>query len=82
MDPNTQKGCMIGCLSSIGIFLGICLAIAGLFAFSIRGCTQMAAQAGDAAGNAGEVQLQPQEDKPFKKVWLSGKGGAKAAHVL
>ena len=85
MEPNTQKGCMIGCLTSVGIFVGIVFAIILLFAFAFRGCTQLASLSGEngAENTSGfDDELMPQDEKPFKKVWLSERGGAKAAHVL
>ena len=84
MEPNTQKGCMIGCLSSVCIFIGIIFAIGLLSLFAIRGCTQAASGVPGASGisRALDNELRPQDEKPFKKVWLSGKGGTKAAHVL
>ena len=85
MEPNTQKGCMIGSLTSVGIFVGIVFAIILLFAFAFRGCTQLASLSGEngAENTSGfDDELMPQDEKPFKKVWLSERGGAKAAHVL
>lgn len=84
MDSNTQKGCMIGCLSSVGIFVGFIFALVLLCIFAFRGCTQMASLSGDASGEAAspDGELRPQDEKPFQKVWLSCRGGAKAAHVL
>ena len=35
MESNTQKGCMIGCLASVGIFVGLVFAIV-LFFWSIH----------------------------------------------
>ena len=76
MEPNTQKGCMIGCLSSVCIFIGIIFAIGLLFLFAIRGCTQAASGTPGASGisSALDNELRPQDEKPFKKIWLSGKG--------
>ena len=85
MEPNTQKGCMIGCLSSIGIFVGIVFAFLLLSIFAIRGCTQAISDSSSVSGGTADatcVELRPQDEKPFRKVWLTGKGGAKAAHVL
>ena len=84
MDPNTQKGCMIGCLSSVGIFVGFVALIVIMSALAFRGCTQAVSMRG---GNGEDIssldnELKPQDEKPFRKVWLSGRGGAKSAHVL
>ena len=84
MDPNTQKGCMIGCLSSVGIFAGFVALIVIMSALAFRGCTQAVSMRG---GNGEDIssldnELKPQDEKPFRKVWLSGRGGAKSAHVL
>ena len=82
MDANTQKGCMIGCLTSVGLLAGSVVAVVLLCVFAIRGCTEMASV--DTAGEASPLdgELKPQDEKQFRKVWLSGRGGAKAAHVL
>ena len=84
MDSNTQKGCMIGCLSSVGIFIGFVALVIALSALTFRGCAQAISLQG---GNGAEIasldgELKPQDEKPFRKVWLSGRGGAKSAHVL
>ncbi len=81
MDSNTQKGCMIGCLASVGIFIGIAFGIFLLFALAIRGCTQVASNGGLAA-RANGVENRPKDEEPFRKVWLEGRGGAKAANIL
>ncbi len=83
MDPNTQKGCMIGCLSSVGIFVGFAALVAALSAFAFRGCTQSLSLCGqDGETSSLDGELKPHEEKPFRKVWLSGRGGAKSAHIL
>ena len=84
MEPNTQKGCMIGCLSSVGIFVGFIFALCLLVFFAIRGYTQTASETDNAMESANVLggELKPQDEKPFRKVWLSEHGGAKAAHVL
>ena len=84
MEPNTQKGCMIGCLTSVGIFIGLVIAVILLCVFAFRGCTQAVSTSGEMHGEATALdgELRPQDEKPFQKVWLSGRGGAKAAHVL
>ena len=84
MEPNTQKGCMIGCLSSIGILIVLFVFLSVLTTLVIRGCTQMAmdANAEAALAEARFGEQQPRDEKPFKKVWLTGHGGANAPRVL
>ncbi len=84
MDSNTQKGCMIGCLSSVGIFIGFVVLLMLLMTSAFRGCTQMAAESNVVTKEADSLygERKPQDDKPFKKVWLSNNGSTKAAHVL
>ena len=84
MDSNTQKGCMIGCLSSVGIFIGLIVLVIALSALAFRGCTQAFSMQGGTNGEIASLdgELKPQDEKPFRKVWLSGRGGAKSAHVL
>ena len=84
MESNTQKGCMIGCLASVGIFVGLVFAIVLLSVFAFRGCTQAVSWSGEATGEASmlEGELTPQDEKPFQKVWISERGGARAAPVL
>ena len=76
MDANTQKGCMLGCLISVGIFAIALFFFILLMALAFRGCAQMSETAVDIPENA------PQDAKPFKKVWLSGNGDDDAAHIL
>ena len=84
MDSNTQKGCMIGCLTSVGIFMGFAVLVVVLSAFAFRGCTQSLSMCGGQGEETSPLdgELKPQEEKPFRKVWLSGRGGAKSAHIL
>ncbi|MBR1587520.1 MAG: signal peptide peptidase SppA, partial [Kiritimatiellae bacterium] len=84
MDPNTQKGCMIGCLSSVGMFAGFVVLAFVLSALALRGCTQAISTDIGADGDttSPDGELKPQDEKPFRKVWLSSRGGAKSAHVL
>ena len=42
MEENTQKGCLIGCLSSVGILVGITTLMFAMISLSIRGCAKMA----------------------------------------
>ncbi len=82
MDANTQKGCMLGCLISAGLIAAGIATIILLMAFAIRGCTQMTAHTLDGGVETALNEKVPQDEKPFKKVWISGKGGASAVHVL
>ena len=78
MDLKTQRGCMIGCLISVGLFAVALFLFILLMAFAFRGCTKMTEETFDEAVN----ERAPQDEKPFTKVWISGKGGDDAAHVL
>ena len=81
MEENTQKGCLIGCLSSVGILFGIMMLMFAMVALCIRGCSSMSnSDMSKTMGNLAEAR--PQDEAPFKKTWLSGKGGENAAHVL
>ncbi len=87
MDSSTQKGFMAGCLASAGIFICIILFLVVMFVVMVRGCSQAVSQSGGAAAEQavaalGGGQERPKDEKPFKKVWLSGSRSAKAAHVL
>ena len=81
MEENTQKGCLIGCLSSVGILVGIMTLMFAMVAFCIRGCTSMSNSDMSKAMDK-LAETRPQDEAPFKKTWLSGKGGENAAHVL
>ena len=81
MEENTHKGCLIGCLSSVGILVGIVMLMSAMIALCIRGCANVAtSDMSEAMENAAEKR--PQDEVPYKKTWLSGKGGTNAAHVL
>ena len=81
MEENTQKGCLIGCLSSVGILVGIVMLMFAMIAFCIRGCTSMTNS--DMSKTMDKLaEARPQDEVPFKKTWLSGRGGGNAAHVL
>ena len=84
MEPNTQKGCMIGCLASTGVMIVFLLIMFMLIAFVVRGCSQMAAEA-SASANMAESRYGeqlPRDEKPFKKVWVTGRGDEYAPRVL
>ena len=75
MEPNTQKGCLIGCLVSAGILVASTVLVVFAIALVVRGCAEMGADAMEEAVNT------PQDANQFKKVWLSG-DGEDAAHIL
>lgn len=84
MEANTQKGFMLGCLSSVAIVAAVVLILFVLMALVLRGCSQMVV---DVNAEQSQVEtrygeLQPQDEKPFRKVWLTGRGGEKAPRVL
>jgi protease-4 len=81
MEENTQKGCLIGCLSSVGILVGIMMLTFAMIAFCIRGCTTM--NNSDMSNAMDKLaETRPQDEVPYKKTWLSGKGGEDSVHVL
>ena len=45
MEENTQKGILIGCLSSTGIMLLCIMLTFAMIAFCIRGCAKVAGSA-------------------------------------
>ena len=84
MEANTQKGFMLGCLSSVAIAVIIFLFLFALMALVMRGCSQMVmdANAEQALAESQYGEQQPRDEKPFRKVWLTGRGGEKAPRVL
>jgi len=81
MEENTQKGCLIGCLSSVGILVGIMMLMFAMIALCIRGCANVAnSDMSEAMERAAEKR--PQDEVPYKKAWLSGKGGKDSVHIL
>ena len=52
-----------------------------MVAFCIRGCTSMSNSDMSKAMDK-LAETRPQDETPFKKTWLYGKGGENAAHVL
>ena len=76
MEPNTQKGCLIGCLVSAGILVASTILVIFAIALVVRGCAEMGADAMDEA-----TANTPQDANQFRKVWLSG-DGEDAAYVL
>ena len=84
MEANTQKGFMLGCLSSVAIVTVIFLFLSVLMTVAMRGCSQMVvdANAEETLAESRYGERQPRDEKPFKKVWLAGHGDAKAPRVL
>ena len=82
MNENTQKGILIGCLSSTGIMLVCVMLTFAMIAFCIRGCAKVASSADMSKAMEKTAEARPQDEVPFKKTWLSGRGGKNAAHVL
>lgn len=84
MEANTQKGFMLGCLSSVAIVVALFLFLFVLMTLAMRGCSQMVvdANAEETLAESRYGEQQPRDEKPFKKVWLAGRGDATAPRVL
>lgn len=71
---------MIGCLSSVCVFVVCSFLLILMLGFMLRGCVQ----AGDYSTSQPDTALQtkPEGEGDFKKVWIDGKGGRDAPKVL
>ena len=79
MSGSTQKGCLIGCLSSIGILMGGIILIIAMIACCMRGCANMV------NSDLFEEEIankRPLDESPFRLAWLSGDGDEESARIL